>query len=96
MQKKDIKGRRPNRTTTTHKRYTSSKTNQIKRRVEIKTKSDKNIKIACILGIIAILLLCYLTFGLIMTLVTAVGIGVIIGLAELLRKVKNQKRKKTK
>ena len=36
MQKKEIKGRRPNRTTksTTNKRYTSSKATQIKRRVE--------------------------------------------------------------
>ena len=34
MQKKEIKGRRPNRTTksTTNKRYTSSKATQIKRR----------------------------------------------------------------
>ena len=96
MQKKEIKGRRPNRTTksTTNKRYTSSKATQIKRRIEARTKSDRNIKIACLLGIVAILLLCYLTFGLIMTLLTAIGIGVIIGVAQMLKKIKNQKRKK--
>ena len=94
MQKKDIKGRRPSRTSSTHKRYTSSKTHQVKRRVEKNKTNDRNIKIACGLGIVAILLLCYLTFGIIMTLLTAVGIAIIVGAAQLLRKVKNQKRKK--
>ena len=58
MQKKDIKGRRPTRTSSSHRRYTSSKTNQVKRRVDIRNKTDKNIKLACGLGIVAILLLC--------------------------------------
>ncbi len=94
MQKKDIKGRRPTRTSSSHRRYTSSKTNQIKRRVDIRNKTDKNIKLACGLGIVAILLLCFLTFGFIMTVVTAIGIAIIVGVAQMLNKVKNQKRKK--
>ena len=94
MQKRDIKGRRPNRTNSNHRRYTTSKANQLKRRVDVRNKNDRNIKLACGLGIIAILLLCFLTFGLLMTLITALGIAIIVGAAELLRKVKNQKRKK--
>ena len=70
-------------------------TKNIKKRIPPKeTKKDTNIKIICCIILVAILILCYLTLGIEFTLITAIGIGIIIGVAELLKKVKNQKRKR--
>ncbi len=50
---------------------------------------------ACVGLILLLLVLCYITFGFLITLITAIGIGVIIGLAKLIEKVnKNKKHKK--
>ena len=50
---------------------------------------------ACVALIALLLILCYMTFGFLITLITAAGIGIIIGLAKLIEKVnKNKKHKK--
>ena len=92
--KKEIKRTKaPNKQKSSSTR--TSNTSNVKRRVPAKkTQADKNVKIACIVACIAILLLCYTTLGIEFTLITAVGIAIIIGVAELLKKVKNQKKKK--
>ena len=57
-------------------------------------KENKNVIIICSIIIAALLLLCFFQLGLIFTLITALGIGIIIGVAHLLRKAKNDKKKK--
>ena len=50
---------------------------------------------ACVAGIVLLLVFCYIYFGLMFTIITAAGIGIIIGLAHLVEKVsKNKKQKK--
>lgn len=75
----------------------STKEYSVKRKPQTSTKAkkeNKNIQIACWIGFVALLLLCYLKLGLFFTLITAVGIGIIIGVSHLLRKAKNDKKKK--
>ncbi len=50
---------------------------------------------ACVAGVILLLVFCYIYFGLMFTIITAAGIGIIIGLAHLIEKLnKNKKQKK--
>lgn len=75
----------------------STKEYSVKRKTKTSTKAKKrntNIQIACWIGFVALLLLCYLKLGLVFTLITAVGIGIIVGVAHLLRKTKNDKKKR--
>lgn len=92
--KKEIKGRKTN----TQKKKTIAKTNttkSIKKRVTPKnSKVDNNIKLACTLGVIAILLVAYMIMGLAFTAIAAIGILMIIAFGMLLKKTKNQKRKR--
>ncbi len=90
MQKKGIKSNKEKGL----KKKTKT-TNNIKKRVPPKkTKADQNMKIACILGSIAILLLCYITLNLTFTIITAIGIGIIVGTAQLLKKANKNKKKR--
>lgn len=93
MQKKEIK-RKPNKSKskTATKQYNLGKNKKnIKKR---KSTNTQNIQIACWIGFVALLLLCYLNLGIIFTIITAIGIGVIVGVAHLLKKYKNDKKKK--
>ena len=98
MQKKVIKRKStPKKRTSSTKASTSSGTREYNFKKKPQTslkKPNKNILIACWIALVAILLLCYLQLGLVFTLITAVGIGVIVGVAHLLRKAKNDKKKK--
>ncbi len=92
MQKKVIKRKK-----SAPKKSSNSSTKEysIKRKPQTKApKENKNILIACCIVFVALLLLCYFKLGLIFTLITALGIGIIIGVAWLLRKAKNDKKKK--
>lgn len=93
MQKKEIKGKKTNKNYTHTKNYNTKK---IKERVTEKTPKyeNNNIKTACIIAFTILLILCYIKLGLIFTIITAVGIGVIIGIAELLKKSKKDKKKR--
>ena len=42
---------------------------------------------ACVAGVILLLVFCYIYFGLMFTIITAAGIGIIIGLAHLIEKL---------
>ena len=57
-------------------------------------KENRNVVIICAILFAALLILCFFQLGLIFTLVTALGIGIIIGVSHLLRKAKNDKKKK--
>ena len=78
MQKKVIK--RKSAPSKKHNNTGSTKEYSIKRKPQktTKRKENTNIQIACWIGFILLLLLCYLKLGLIFTLVTAVGIGIIV------------------
>lgn len=68
-----------------------------KQKKELKRKKLKNnnsFKIAATLATIALLLLCYMTFGIEFTILIAVFIGIIIGVGILLGKIKNKKKKR--
>ncbi len=87
---KEIKGRRKKQNNT-NKSYN---TKEIKKRVNHKNKADKNFRLAMFFAVIAILLTCYLIFGLTITIIAALGIGLIVGVASLIKKVNRQKKKK--
>jgi len=86
MQKKEIKRRTTNN---------SKSNNSQKRRVtQRRRKLSNNAKLAILFAIIAILLILYMSVGLLFTIIIAVGLAIIIGTAQLLKKVSNQKKKK--
>ena len=96
MQKKGLK----RKSAPTKKRKTSSSSTKefsprMKPQVTAKQRQkNTNIQIACWIAFVALLLLCYFKLGLTFTLVTALGIGIILGITHLLRKVENNKKKK--
>ena len=90
MQKKEIKGKRTNNSKTKN----TNKSNIKKRVTSKKQKLDKNTKLAILFAIIALLLISYMCLGLFFTIIIAVGLAIIIGTAQLLKKVSNQKKKK--
>ena len=61
-----------------------------------KSKKEQNFEIACWIGFVALLLLCYLKLGLLFTIFTGIGIAIIVYVAHLLKKYKNDKNKKKK
>ena len=58
------------------------------------TKQDKNAKLICTAMIAIIILVFYFIFDWIFALITAVGIGIIIGIAQLIKKCKGKKAEK--
>ena len=92
MQKKEIKGRRPNNKKVTTKKSTTTK-NITKRRVT-NPKEDNQIKLILLISFIAIVLLSYFTLGTFFALLTGFGIGIIVGVAKLLDKCKEGKKTK--
>ena len=94
MQKKVIKRKSaPKKSSGSTKEYSIKKKPQTTAKSKAK-KENKNVLIVCWILFVALLLLCYIKLGLIFTLVTAVGIGIIVGVAHLLRKAKKDKKKK--
>ena len=92
MRKKEIKGRKKENKNSTTKTYNNK---EIKKRVTSKNnKVDNNIRLAIFFAVIAILLTCYLAVGFTLTLVAAVGIFLIIGIASILKKINRQKKKR--
>lgn len=88
MQKKEIKKRR----TTTHTKTTNdSKTKKIKKRVSL--KKANNIKIVYSVIFAAIILLCYFTLDLLFTVITILGIALIVFISEILKKSDKKKKK---
>ena len=91
MQKKEIKGKRTN---SSKKKSNSTKSQNTKKRVTPKnTKLDNDLKIASIIAAVILLLLCYITLGIIFTIITALGLAIIIGVAQLLKKTKITRKK---
>ena len=86
MAKKEIKGRKPNTTKKTRNYKTNTSTNR--------KKQNENMMIACWIAFVLILLLCFLKLGLMFTIFTAIGIGIIVWVANLLKKYQNDKKKK--
>ena len=76
------------------RRSSNNKRGYMKHRSIPKSKNEQNIEIACWIGFVALLLLCYLKLGLFITIITGLGIGVIVYVAHLLKKYKNDKKKK--
>lgn len=89
MQKKVIKGKKPNNSNSN-----TRKTQNIKKRVLTTRAKDNNVMLAYILGAVAILLISYLVLGTAFTIIMAIGLAIIIGSIALLNKIKNQKKKK--
>ena len=94
MQKKVIKRKQAPKKTS--KSSNATKEYNIRKKAQsTKNKTDnQNILIACWIGFVALLLLCYLKLGLVFTIITAIGIGIIVGISQLLRKTKNDKKKR--
>lgn len=92
MQKKEIKGRRPNNKKVTTKKSTNTK--NIKKRIVTNPKEDNQIKLILLISFIAIVLLSYFTLGTFFALLTGFGIGIIVGVAKLLDKCKEGKKTK--
>lgn len=90
MEKKVIKSKKPNNNTA--KKTNNTKTT--KQQTKSSTKTNQNIKIACILICIVILLVFYTTLGMTFTILAAIGMAIILGVVTLLNKIKNQKKKK--
>lgn len=88
MEKKEIKKRK---TTTSKKNSSSNRNKKIKKRVN--SKKENNLKIIYSIIFAAIVLLCYFTLDLFFTIVTLLGIGLIIFISEILKK-SDKKRKK--
>lgn len=59
-----------------------------------KKKEFSKPTLICLIAFIILLILCYYQLGLVLTIFTAVGILVIVGIARLLDKVKNKKKQK--
>ena len=59
-----------------------------------KLKKNNSFKIAAALATIALLLLSYMTFGVELTILIAVFIGIIVGMGILLGRIKNKKKKR--
>ena len=94
MQKKVIKRKQAPKKTSKSS-YATKEYNNRKKAQSTKNKTDnQNILIACWIGFVALLLLCYLKLGLVFTIITAIGIGIIVGISQLLRKTKNDKKKR--
>lgn len=91
MQKKEIKRRKPNNRNSA-KHNNSSNTKNIKKRITITSKEEQQAKLICLVTFIVILLLCYFTLGIFFTLLTGLGIAIIIGVAKLLEKCKDKKK----
>ncbi len=97
MQKKDIKRRKPNKRNTQTKNYSTKKisnTKKIKKRVPESKPVSNNIKAGCLIVIIILLVVCYLTLDLFFTIFTGLGIGIIIGISHLLKKTKHNRNKR--
>ncbi len=56
--------------------------------------NNKNFQIACLIAFVLLLVLCYINLGLAITIFTAVCILIILGIARILDKVKNDKKKR--
>ena len=92
MNKKEsnVKKRRSTSSNNTHK----SKKN-IKKRISTNlAKLPTNAKVILLIILVAILVLCFINMGLVFTVVTAIAIGIIMGIAKLLDKVSHDKKKK--
>ncbi len=82
------------------KRRTTSSSNHknkknIKRRISTNpAKLPKNAKIGLLIALVVLLLLCFINMGTIFTIVTAILIAIIMGIAKLLDKVSHDKKKK--
>ena len=59
-----------------------------------KTKQEQNIEILCWVGFVALMLLCFLKLGLFFTIITGLCIWIIDYWAHLLKKYKDDKKKK--
>ncbi len=91
MQKKEIKRRKPNNRNSV-KHNNNSNTKNIKKRITITSKEEQQAKLICLVAFIVTLLLCYFTLGIFFTLLTGLGIAIIIGVAKLLEKCKDKKK----
>jgi len=91
MQKKEIKSKKPNNST---QRKTASSKPKKKVTTTNKKIENKNLKIACLLLIIAILLTAYSILGIELTIIVGIFLAVLIGIIMLLQGGKNNKRRR--
>ena len=86
-----------NKNETNRRNSTSSKkrTKKIKGRIIADpAKLPKNTKIVLIALMAILLVLCFINMGLVFTIITAIGMAIIIGIAKLLDKVSHNRKKR--
>ena len=86
--KKEVKRR-----TNTSKK-TSRTTSRATRSSKTNKKTKNSIRLAVLFAIIAILLVCYMTFGIPLVVVAAFGIGMLLIIVKLFKSIKSKKKKK--
>lgn len=83
------------RRTSTNSSAKHKKNKNIKGRISTNpAKLPKNAKIVLSIVLIILLVLCFINMGLIFTIITAIAIAIIMGIAKLLDKVKHDKKKR--
>lgn len=92
MQKKEIKSKKPSNTT--KKKVVKITNNNNKKERTYKSKQTKNIELACWIGFVLLILLCYLKLGVFFAGFTAFGILIIVLASYLLKKYKHDKKKR--
>ncbi len=83
--KKEVKRRTNTNRTTSSRTTRSSKTSK---------KNKNTVRLAILFAILAILLICYMTFGIPLVVVAAFGIGLLLIIVKLFKSIKSKKRKK--
>ena len=91
--KKEIK-RKTNTKKTSSKSRTSSSSKTNKKINTTKKKPNKAIRLAIFFIIIAILLICYMTFGIPLVVVAGFGIALLLIIVKLFQSIKSKKKKK--
>lgn len=93
MQKKNIKGKKTNKSHTQTKKYN---TKNVKKRIDTtqNKKINNNIKIGFIIALLLLLIIFYISFGTFITVFTFIGILIILGISKLLKITKNNKKKR--
>ena len=77
------------------KRRTSTSKTSSRSKTKIKSKKNRNaIRLAVLFAIIALLLICYVTFGIPLVVVVGFGLGLLIVIVKLFQSIKSKKKKK--
>ncbi len=94
MQKKNVKKRRQNNTEHTKTYNRKDFDIQPKPRKKVPTQADKNMHLVAWVAFFILMILCFLNLGLFFTILTAVGVGIIVGISYILKKAKNKRKQR--